>query len=95
MQVPDSLNLTVRFQSGKVEGHGGCNGFGGNYVIDGNRLAVTGLVRTEMFCEGASEWEQRFLERLQKSDTYRLDGSRLEILCGDMGSLIFSPVMAK
>ncbi|MBK8706482.1 MAG: META domain-containing protein [Saprospiraceae bacterium] len=92
MQVPDSLKLTLRLQSGKVDGHGGCNGFGGNYELNGNQLIVTGLMQTEMYCEGISDWEQRFLERLQKSESYRLDGSTLEIHCGDMGNLVFTVV---
>ncbi len=89
LQVPDSLPISVKFVEGRLEGHGGCNGFGGNYKADGNKLAVSGIVRTEMFCEGASEWEEQFLQRLEKSHTYKIDGERLEILSGDMGGLVF------
>lgn len=89
LNVPDSLPISVKFVEGRLEGHGGCNGFGGNYKADGNKLNVSGLIRTEMFCEGASQWEDNFLQRLEKSQTYQIKDETLEILSGDMGGLVF------
>ena len=89
--VPDSLPvpLTVKFSEGKIEGFGGCNGFGGEYTKHDNHLSIGGLVHTEMYCEGRSQWEQLFLERLEASRTYRIEGEKLEIQSGDMGGLVF------
>lgn len=88
-QVPADLPITVKFEAGKIEGHGGCNGYGGNYTLNGNKLSVSGIVHTEMYCEGASEWEQRFLERLQLAKSYYIRGEIMEIDCGDIGNLVF------
>ncbi len=89
MQVPANLPVTVKFESGKVEGHGGCNGYGGDYTLKGNSLGISSIVQTEMHCEGASEWESRFLQSLQLAQSYTVEGERMEINCGDMGNLLF------
>jgi heat shock protein HslJ len=89
LQVPDSLPISVKFVDGRLEGHGGCNGFGGSYKTEGNKLTVSGLIRTEMFCEGASKWEDNFLQCLEKSQTFQIAGERLEVMSGDMGGLVF------
>lgn len=91
MPVPDSLPLpiTLKFSKGTLEGHGGCNGYGGSYTVDANRLAVSGLLHTEMYCEGSSQWENLFFERLANSQTWEIKGESLEIQCGDLGGLVF------
>ncbi len=91
LTVPDSLStvLCVKFSEGIIEGFGGCNGFGGAYRIQGNRLTIEGLVHTEMYCESRSEWERMFLERLETSRTFHIQDQRLEINSGDMGGLVF------
>jgi heat shock protein HslJ len=89
MLVPDTLPISIKFAEGKIEGHGGCNGIGGNYAANGNKLVISGLLRTQMYCEGASQWEEQFVQRLEKAQTYKIDGERLEILSGDMGGLVF------
>jgi len=88
-EVPDSIDIHARFVGGQVEGHGGCNGFGASYSLDGSQLTVTDIIHTEMYCEGKSEWEQSFWESLGHSLSYEVQGKMLEINCGDMGSLIF------
>ena len=89
LQVPADLPITVKFEAGKIEGHGGCNGYGGNYTLNGNKLGISGIIHTERYCEGASEWENRLLERLQAAKSYTVQGERMEINCGDMGNLVF------
>jgi len=91
MRVPDSLAvpITIKFSGGNFEGFGGCNGIGGEYTATGKQLTVTGVIRTEMYCEGASDWENMFIQRLQYSRSYRITGETLEIDCGAMGGLKF------
>lgn len=91
MPVPDTLPvpITVKFSGGNIEGFGGCNSFGSTFTVDGDRLAVGGIRITRMFCGGVSEWENYFVQRLEKSQTFRIDGERLEIQSGDMGGLVF------
>jgi heat shock protein HslJ len=87
--IPDQLVIHVRFENGRLEGSGGCNSFGGNYRLKNRHLMVTDLVGTKMFCEEAMTYETRFLQMLEKSQTYQLRGNTLEIQCGDMGNLVF------
>lgn len=91
MQVPDTLPvpITVKFSDGNVEGFGGCNSFGGKYTVADTRLTIGSIRITRMFCEGASEWENQFVQRLEKSQTFKIDGERLEISSGDTGGLVF------
>lgn len=52
-------------------------------------------MRTKMYCEGASKWEELLVQRLEKSRTYKINGERLEIECGDLGGLAFRLNWAK
>lgn len=88
-QVPDSIAISVKFEGGKIDGNGGCNHIGGGYTVNGKNLNVTGLFSTKMFCEAAAKWETMFLQRLEKSRTYKIENQMLEIDCGDMGKLTF------
>ncbi len=91
MQVPDTLPvpITIKFSNGEIEGFGGCNGFGGNYTYRGDQLRISGIMHTEMYCEGRSEWENRFFQRLEYSRAYRIIDETLEIDSGEMGGLKF------
>lgn len=87
--VPDNIGISVKFDNGKIDGNGGCNHVGGGYTLSGNSLNIKGLLSTKMFCEAAAKWETMFLQRLEKSKTYKIEGEVLEIDCGDMGQLTF------
>ncbi len=87
--VPDTIPISIKFAEGKLEGHDGCNGIGGSYVADGKNLTISNLIQTQMYCEGASQWEERFVQCLENAQTYKIDGEELEILSGDMGGLVF------
>ncbi len=88
-QVPDSITISIKFEAGKIDGHGGCNHVGGAYTQDGSNLSVTGLFSTKMFCEPGSRWEGMFLQRFEKSRSYVITGETMEINCGDAGNLVF------
>lgn len=87
--VPGDVTISIKFDGGKIEGHGGCNNVGGAYVHDGNSLTISSLMSTKMYCENASKWEDRFLKQLEKSKSYSINGETLEIHCGDAGNLVF------
>jgi heat shock protein HslJ len=92
MQIPETLPkpITIQFQDGKVKGHGGCNGYGGNYSASGDQLSVPELISTKMFCQEASNYENAFFQTLQSARSYKINGNQLEIDCGDMGGLVFN-----
>lgn len=88
-QVPSNVPATVKFEAGKIQGNGGCNNIGGAYILNGDKLTINNLFSTKMYCAGASKWEGLMLERLEKSQSYRINGEELEIDCGPKGNLIF------
>lgn len=91
MQIPANLqkHITIGFSGGKVKGHGGCNGYGGEYTASDSQLAVSGLISTKMYCQETSNYETAFFQSLQSARSYQIEGKTLEIICGDMGSLVF------
>jgi len=88
-QVPADVTISIKFEGGKIEGHGGCNQVGGGYTLDGNNLQVSQLISTKMYCDKSMKWETMFLQQLEKSKSYTINGETLDIHCGDMGNLIF------
>ena len=66
-------------------GYGGCNGFGGGYRLDGDRLShppsEPGLISTDMGCEpGVNDQERRFHAAIWRAVRVRRDGDRLALL---------------
>lgn len=47
----------MRFEDDRLGANVGCNGIGGDYRIEGNRLIAGPLMATRMFCEGPV-WQQ-------------------------------------
>lgn len=73
---------------GELSGNVGCNGFGGDYTVDGDRIAFGPIVSTAMFCEAVAEQESETLAVLQESATFVLDGNTLTITSADGASFI-------
>lgn len=48
---------TMRFDQDRLSANVGCNGIGGEYRIEGDRLIAGPLMATRMFCEGPV-WQQ-------------------------------------
>ena len=48
-----------------------------------------GLFSTKMFCQGASEWESKFLAQFEKSQSYSITGETMEVDCGAAGKILF------
>lgn len=52
MEIPAESDMFVRFaDAGRLEGHGGCNGFFGSYEMTGNAIEIGPLGSTQMACE--------------------------------------------
>jgi len=68
---------------GKVRGSSGCNGMGGSYTLDGNKLSFSdkGMMMTRMFCKGSVERE--FLKAMKAMHSYKIKGEYLEIFDKD------------
>jgi heat shock protein HslJ len=89
--MPETLKkpITAKFENDKLSGFGGCNSYGGSYSRNLKKLSMTGVFSTQMYCNETSGLEKSFLDLLQKAENFDIKGDRLEIYCGDAGSLIF------
>jgi heat shock protein HslJ len=86
--VPD-VETSIEFKDGQVNGNVGCNGFGGDYKVDGNNLTFGPIVSTLMFCEGpVGEQETATLNVFSESATFVLDGDTVTITSADGSSVI-------
>jgi heat shock protein HslJ len=82
----ESIAVTLRFEdSGKVEGNGGCNGFGTTYTVDGDAIAFAPFVTTLRACadDKATEQEGWFFRALPKVSRYSIRENRLELRDAD------------
>jgi len=78
----------IIFSQGIVKGNSGCNGLGGKYILNGNKLSFSdkGFMSTRMFCKGSIE--PQFLKALKKIANYKIDGEYLELFDKDGNRLI-------
>lgn len=65
-------HMILQASDSTVKGHGGCNGFGGNYELKaGDRIKFSKLVSTMMACDN-TETENAFFKVLENADNYNL-----------------------
>lgn len=77
---------------GKVTGSAGCNQYFSDYTLNGSSLRFGPTGATKKLCHdpaGIMEQEQSYLARLGSVETYKIEGSRLELRDGS-GSLLLS-----
>lgn len=73
----------------RVQGQGGCNGFSGPYVAEGDRLRIGPLAASMMGCPGAiGEQERRFLAALAEVRGWRLERDLLHLTSAEGTTLI-------
>ncbi|HTF32041.1 MAG TPA: META domain-containing protein [Flavitalea sp.] len=68
--------------AGVLKGHAGCNGLGGNYQVEGDKIKFQAIT-TRMFCESRMEVENLFTRMLTAADNYRIRENTLELLSGN------------
>ena len=73
--------LTRENDSMLLKGHAGCNGLGGDFKLEGNKIKFQPIT-TRMFCEGQMETENLFTRMLTAADRYELSGKTLELFAG-------------
>ena len=64
----------------RVSGSGGCNGIGGSYQLEGERLKFGQMIRTMMACSQGMDTENRFLAALNRASRARVSQQQLELL---------------
>lgn len=66
----------------RLEGHGGCNRFFGEFETSGNALKMSNIGATKMYCQETSAMEAKLLEALQKGETYEIKKETLTMYSG-------------
>ena len=87
--APDVDTSIIFGEDGKVNGNVGCNGFGGDYTVDGNTITFGPLVSTLMFCEGpVGAQETTTLNVFVENTSFMLDGDTLTITSADGSAVV-------
>jgi heat shock protein HslJ len=86
--------MTAVFEGGEgqLSGSAGCNTYFATYAVDGNRLTISDMAFTEMYCadpEGVMDQEQQFLQALSGAETYEIQDGQLRIRYSGGGVLVF------
>jgi putative lipoprotein len=83
--VIDNAQSTLVFGTdGRVSGRAACNQYGGKVTLNGASMIVDQVFSTKMACtaEALMDQETRFLQALQATRSYRMDGTKLVLLDG-------------
>jgi len=76
----EGTKIRLEFMDGAISANAGCNSMGGDYVLEGQTLAVGPMFSTEMGCEQALMDQDIWLaEFLTSSPTVALDGDVLTL----------------
>ena len=87
--VDPEIETSIEFDAeGNLHGDVGCNGFGGEYTVDGNTITFGPIMSTMMFCEAVAEQESITLSVLQEKATFELDGNTLTVTSADGSTFI-------
>jgi heat shock protein HslJ len=79
--------VTLRFSAEKLTGSAGCNRYFASYQTgNDSQLSITDIASTEMWClqpEGIMEQETKFLQWLDKTNSYRINDGQLTLYGND------------
>ena len=84
--------ITLIFEDGSVRGSAGCNTYGGDFRVDGDRIVFEKLFATLMACpepEGIMEQEQAYLAFLGEVDSFQESEGRLRLFRPDGEAILF------
>lgn len=72
-------HLLFSTEEARLSGHGGCNGIGGSFEVEGSALRFKNMFGTMMACENMAQ-ESAFLQALETVRRYRITGGQMELL---------------
>lgn len=79
--------LQFKLSEMKINGFGGCNGYGGNFELKaGNRIQFDRVISTMIACENL-QTENELFRVLESVDNYYADGSKLQLNKAKMAPL--------
>ena len=82
--------IEIYLKEERIHGNAGCNTINGKVEVDGNKIAFSNIITTEMACPG--DIEQRFLSAIQSVDGYQIEKLRLFLYEGEKERLIFRKI---
>jgi putative lipoprotein len=89
--VPDDAVPTLMLDDGTASGSGGCNNYTGPYEVDGDSLTIGPIAGTMMACEEPKMTvETTYLQALEATDAWSVDGSELVLSSNGDETLRFS-----
>ena len=75
---------------GTVTGNSGCNGFGGNYKVEGDKITFDQITSTLMACDEPRMTQEEAVHRvLTGTATYKIQGNTLTLTNNDL-ALVFT-----
>jgi putative lipoprotein len=83
--IDDAQSTLVFGTDGRVSGRGGCNQYGGAVTLKGASMIVDQVFSTKMACTAPAlmDQETRFLNALQATRSYRVEGTMLVLVDGE------------
>jgi heat shock protein HslJ len=82
---------TIAFTDGRIEGHTGCNSYGGPVTIEGTAFEAGDLAMTLIGClDAIGDMETAFLRALDGADELAVRGANL-VIRGDGGEILLRP----
>jgi heat shock protein HslJ len=90
--IPGS-RITLQFEDGQVSGNGGCNSYGGEYQVNGDKIEIGMLMSTLMACVDPAMMEQEtiFMGVLGNAQSFDIVDGQLQISGSDGETLTFVP----
>ena len=81
------IHITLRKEGNRIEGFGGCNGFGGTYETKNNfNISFGSMIGTMIACP-ALETENELFNVLKTADNYYVIGDTLSLSKGRMATM--------
>ena len=82
--ISNTKGITLTFNNdGTLSGFGGCNNFNGAYTLSGittdfgKGISIGPLATTMKYCADTADFETAYLNNVQKTQTYTIDGNKL------------------
>lgn len=90
LPVPGT-NITLSFDKDNLGGNGGCNSYGGEFKLKGDKLTIGDVYSTEMYCEaeGIMDQEARYYQMISNVESFSVDGEELILNTADGETLVF------
>lgn len=90
-----NTTLTISFSDGQMGGSSGCNSYGGEYKVKGDKLTADSIFMTEMACmdNGVMDQEAAFLQIFQDAPSFSVNDGVLQITTSDGRTLTFVALM--